>query len=220
MDVEEFRALCETHKDKLAALMVTYPSTRAFFEDNIQEICQIVHDNGGQVYMDGANMNAQLGLTSPGTCTQPSILEGTPFFSLSRFGTGGSRPKLPALVSCVYVCAFCICKQVYVRVHVYVPLMTRQNTSFAILAAFHREALELMASQLGCYDAMKHIPQCELDGLYEVWHIQALDGLQYCCSSLEDADLSTAARVESSLPRCAAKASLLDCGDLRSAGTR
>jgi len=66
MDLEEFRQLCQAHKDDLAALMVTYPSTRAFFEDNIQEICQIVHDCGGQVYMDGANMNAQLGLTSPG----------------------------------------------------------------------------------------------------------------------------------------------------------
>lgn len=66
MDIEEFRQLCAENKDSLAALMVTYPSTRAFFEDNIQEICQIVHDNGGQVYMDGANMNAQLGLTSPG----------------------------------------------------------------------------------------------------------------------------------------------------------
>merc|ERR1719446_1182142 len=53
MDLAEFKALCEKHKDTLAALMVTYPSTRAFFEDGIQEICQIVHDNGGQVYMDG-----------------------------------------------------------------------------------------------------------------------------------------------------------------------
>jgi len=66
MDLEEFKKMCQEHKDTLAALMVTYPSTRAFFEDNIQEICQIVHENGGQVYMDGANMNAQLGLTSPG----------------------------------------------------------------------------------------------------------------------------------------------------------
>merc|ERR1719498_1237838 len=66
MNIAEFKALCEENKDKLSALMVTYPSTRAFFEDGIQEICQIVHDNGGQVYMDGANMNAQLGLTSPG----------------------------------------------------------------------------------------------------------------------------------------------------------
>eukprot|EP00927_Polykrikos_kofoidii_P076118 TRINITY_DN7287_c0_g1_i1.p1 TRINITY_DN7287_c0_g1~~TRINITY_DN7287_c0_g1_i1.p1 ORF type:complete len:1026 (-),score=142.17 TRINITY_DN7287_c0_g1_i1:88-3165(-) len=66
MDLAEFEKMCEDNKDKLAALMVTYPSTRAFFEDNIQEICAAVHKNGGQVYMDGANMNAQLGLTSPG----------------------------------------------------------------------------------------------------------------------------------------------------------
>jgi len=66
MDLAEFKALCEEHKDRLACLMVTYPSTRAFFEDNIQETCEIVHQYGGQVYMDGANMNAQLGLTSPG----------------------------------------------------------------------------------------------------------------------------------------------------------
>jgi len=67
MGLEDFRKLCEDNKDRLAALMVTYPSTRAFFEDNILEICQIIHDNGGQVYMDGANMNAHLGLTSPGS---------------------------------------------------------------------------------------------------------------------------------------------------------
>merc|ERR1719183_2683246 len=66
MDLEEFKALCEKYKDSLSALMVTYPSTRAFFEDGIQAICQAVHDNGGQVYMDGANMNAQVGLTAPG----------------------------------------------------------------------------------------------------------------------------------------------------------
>jgi glycine dehydrogenase len=65
MDIAEFKQLCEDNKDNLAALMVTYPSTRGFFEDNIQEICKTIHDYGGQVYMDGANMNAQLGLTSP-----------------------------------------------------------------------------------------------------------------------------------------------------------
>ncbi|OLP96553.1 Glycine dehydrogenase (decarboxylating) [Symbiodinium microadriaticum] len=57
MDLDEFKALCAEYKDRLACLMVTYPSTRAFFEDNIQEICSTVHENGGQVYMDGANMN-------------------------------------------------------------------------------------------------------------------------------------------------------------------
>eukprot|EP00932_Pfiesteria_piscicida_P016959 SRR837773.3863.p1 GENE.SRR837773.3863~~SRR837773.3863.p1 ORF type:complete len:857 (-),score=390.38 SRR837773.3863:96-2336(-) len=67
MDLKEFQELCAAHKDDLAALMVTYPSTRGFFEDGILDICKAVHDNGGQVYMDGANMNAQLGLTSPGT---------------------------------------------------------------------------------------------------------------------------------------------------------
>jgi len=66
VDLAEFQKLCEDNKDSLAALMVTYPSTRAFFEENIIEICELVHQNGGQVYMDGANMNAQLGLTSPG----------------------------------------------------------------------------------------------------------------------------------------------------------
>merc|ERR1719401_1502137 len=66
MDLAEFKALCEANKDRLAALMVTYPSTRAFFEEQIVEVINLVHEAGGQVYMDGANMNAQVGLTSPG----------------------------------------------------------------------------------------------------------------------------------------------------------
>jgi glycine dehydrogenase len=65
VDVADLRAKAAQHRDKLAALMVTYPSTHGVFEDAIQEICQITHEHGGQVYMDGANMNAQVGLTSP-----------------------------------------------------------------------------------------------------------------------------------------------------------
>lgn len=65
IDLGDLRAKAEQHKDNLAAIMVTYPSTHGVFEEGIQEICQITHDNGGQVYMDGANMNAQVGLTSP-----------------------------------------------------------------------------------------------------------------------------------------------------------
>jgi glycine dehydrogenase len=65
IDVADLKAKAEQHKDKLAALMVTYPSTHGVFEEAITDICKIVHDNGGQVYMDGANMNAQVGLTSP-----------------------------------------------------------------------------------------------------------------------------------------------------------
>ncbi len=65
IDVEDLKKKAEMHKENLAALMVTYPSTHGIYEETIQEICKIIHDNGGQVYMDGANMNAQVGLTSP-----------------------------------------------------------------------------------------------------------------------------------------------------------
>jgi len=65
IDVEDLRAKAGAHGDRLACLMVTYPSTHGVFEHRIREICRIVHDHGGQVYMDGANMNAQVGLTSP-----------------------------------------------------------------------------------------------------------------------------------------------------------
>jgi glycine dehydrogenase len=66
IDVSDLKAKAEQYKDSLSALMVTYPSTHGVFEEGIREICQIVHDNGGLVYMDGANMNAQVGITSPG----------------------------------------------------------------------------------------------------------------------------------------------------------
>ncbi len=66
IDVEDLREKAELHRDNLSALMVTYPSTHGVYESAIKEITQIVHDNGGQVYMDGANMNAQVGLTNPG----------------------------------------------------------------------------------------------------------------------------------------------------------
>jgi glycine dehydrogenase len=66
VDVDDLRAKAELHGDKLAALMVTYPSTHGVFEERISEICQIVHDKGGQVYLDGANMNAQVGISRPG----------------------------------------------------------------------------------------------------------------------------------------------------------
>lgn len=66
IDVEDLRRKAVDNKDVLAAFMVTYPSTHGVFESSIVEMCRIIHDNGGQVYMDGANMNAQVGLTTPG----------------------------------------------------------------------------------------------------------------------------------------------------------
>lgn len=66
IDITDLKAKAEQYKDRLAALMVTYPSTHGVFEEEILEIVDIIHQYGGQVYMDGANMNAQVGLTSPG----------------------------------------------------------------------------------------------------------------------------------------------------------
>jgi len=65
IDVDDLRAKAEGVRESLSCLMVTYPSTHGVFEDRIREICEVVHQHGGQVYMDGANMNAQVGLTSP-----------------------------------------------------------------------------------------------------------------------------------------------------------
>ena len=67
ISVEDLKEKAEEHKDNLAAVMITYPSTHGVFESKIREMVRIIHDNGGLVYMDGANMNAQLGLTNPGT---------------------------------------------------------------------------------------------------------------------------------------------------------
>jgi glycine dehydrogenase len=65
IDIQDLKEKAQKYKDSLSAIMVTYPSTHGVFEEKIREICKIVHDQGGQVYMDGANMNAQVGLTSP-----------------------------------------------------------------------------------------------------------------------------------------------------------
>ena len=67
VDIDDLRAKAEQYKDNLSCLMITYPSTHGVFEEGILEIIKIIHENGGLVYMDGANMNAQVGLTSPGT---------------------------------------------------------------------------------------------------------------------------------------------------------
>jgi glycine dehydrogenase len=67
IDVDDLRSKADKHSAELAALMVTYPSTHGVFEEGIRDICEVIHSHGGQVYMDGANMNAQVGLCSPGT---------------------------------------------------------------------------------------------------------------------------------------------------------
>jgi glycine dehydrogenase len=66
VDLDDLRAKCEAHAEDLAAIMVTYPSTHGAYEDTITDLCKIVHDHGGQVYVDGANLNALLGYAKPG----------------------------------------------------------------------------------------------------------------------------------------------------------
>ena len=66
IDVESVRAMCEKHAGKISSAMITYPSTHGVFESRVQEVCEIIHEAGGQIYMDGANLNAMVGLSSPG----------------------------------------------------------------------------------------------------------------------------------------------------------
>ena len=62
IDYDDLLSKVSIHKEKLAALMITYPSTHGVFEENIKQICDLIHEHGGQVYMDGANLNAQVGI--------------------------------------------------------------------------------------------------------------------------------------------------------------
>ncbi|MEM7001733.1 MAG: aminomethyl-transferring glycine dehydrogenase [Pseudomonadota bacterium] len=66
IDIDDLKAKCETHSEQLAAIMITYPSTHGVFEEHVREVCDLVHQHGGQVYMDGANLNAMVGLCYPG----------------------------------------------------------------------------------------------------------------------------------------------------------
>ena len=66
VDINDLKTKAELHSKQLAALMVTYPSTHGVFEEGIKDICKIIHDHGGQVYMDGANLNALVGIAKPG----------------------------------------------------------------------------------------------------------------------------------------------------------
>lgn len=66
IDLDDLKAKIEIHRDNLASIMITYPSTHGVYEENVRQVCDMVHEAGGQVYLDGANMNAQVGLTSPG----------------------------------------------------------------------------------------------------------------------------------------------------------
>lgn len=65
VNIDDLKAKAEQHRDALSAIMITYPSTHGVYEEGIRDICRIIHENGGQVYMDGANLNAQIGIMQP-----------------------------------------------------------------------------------------------------------------------------------------------------------
>src|SRR5262249_46843286 len=96
IDLEDFRTKAEANSSRLAAAMITYPSTHGVFEETVREICAITHANGGQVYLDGANLNALVGLARPGAtsiCTRPSASRMAA--ADPAWGQSASRRNLP-----------------------------------------------------------------------------------------------------------------------------
>jgi glycine dehydrogenase len=131
IDVADFKAKAEQYSANLAGTMITYPSTYGIFEESVKEICEIVHQHGGQVYMDGANMNAQVGLTSPG-------LIGADVCHLNLHKTfaiphGGGGPGMGP-----------ICVKAHLANHL--PGHTQFNTSGAVSAAPYGSASILLIS--------------------------------------------------------------------------
>lgn len=165
--VSELKAKAEQYKDQLACLMVTYPSTHGVFETAIQEICSIIHANGGLVYMDGANMNAQVGLTSPATigadvchlnlhktfaiphggggpgmgpiCVNDKL---KPFLPSHPYHPVGHRKGVPAVSAAAYGSASILLIS-YAYIRMLGPDGLRKSTEYAILNANY------IASRLG-----------------------------------------------------------------------
>ncbi|MTI12377.1 aminomethyl-transferring glycine dehydrogenase [Sansalvadorimonas verongulae] len=141
VDVDDLRAKAEKHADHLSALMVTYPSTHGVFEEQIREVCQIVHDNGGQVYMDGANMNAQVGVSKPGDIgSDVSHLNLHKTFAIPH---GGGGPGMGPIGVKAHLAP-------YLPNHVVSPLKGDNEGIGAVAAAQHGSAAILPISWMYC----------------------------------------------------------------------
>ena len=141
VDVNDLRAKAEQHTDHLSALMVTYPSTHGVFEEQIREVCQIVHDNGGQVYMDGANMNAQVGVSKPGDIgSDVSHLNLHKTFAIPH---GGGGPGMGPIGVKEHLAP-------YLPNHVVSPLEGDNEGVGAVAAAQHGSAAILPISWMYC----------------------------------------------------------------------
>ncbi len=151
IDVDDLKTKAQQYKDRLAGLMVTYPSTHGVFEESIKDICQSIHDNGGLVYMDGANMNAQVGLTSPGLIgADVCHLNLHKTFAIPHGGGGPGmgpicvneklKPYLPAAVSAAPFGSASILLISYAYIKMLGPEGLVQATRYAILNANYMKA--------------------------------------------------------------------------------
>lgn len=126
VDVEDLRSKAEEHADNLSCIMITYPSTHGVYEEDIIEICDIIHQNGGQVYMDGANMNAQVGISKPGVIgSDVSHLNLHKTFAIPH---GGGGPGMGPIGVKAHLAPF-------LANHPVVPVHGEQNGNHAISAA-------------------------------------------------------------------------------------
>ncbi|MCP4879707.1 MAG: aminomethyl-transferring glycine dehydrogenase [Gammaproteobacteria bacterium] len=126
VDIGDLRAKAEEHCDNLSCLMITYPSTHGVYEESIIDICQIIHDNGGQVYMDGANMNAQVGISKPGLIgSDVSHLNLHKTFAIPH---GGGGPGMGPIGVKAHLAPF-------LANHPVIPVHGEQNGNHAIAAA-------------------------------------------------------------------------------------
>ena len=99
IDLDDLKVKAEEHSSNLSSLMITYPSTHGVYEEGILEITETIHKHGGQVYMDGANMNAQVGITSPGKSEQICHLNLHKTFSIPH---GGGGPGVGPIGGCSF----------------------------------------------------------------------------------------------------------------------
>ncbi|MDP6968998.1 MAG: aminomethyl-transferring glycine dehydrogenase [Gammaproteobacteria bacterium] len=137
VDVADLRAKAEEHAENLSCLMITYPSTHGVYEQDIKEICDIIHDKGGQVYMDGANMNAQVGISKPGLIgSDVSHLNLHKTFAIPH---GGGGPGMGPIGVKAHLAPF-------LANHPVVPVHDEQNSNEAISAAPYGSASILTIS--------------------------------------------------------------------------
>ncbi|WP_323842181.1 MULTISPECIES: aminomethyl-transferring glycine dehydrogenase [unclassified Moraxella] len=169
VDFADLTAKCEQHSDKLGALMITYPSTHGVFEEGIRDICDLIHQHGGQVYMDGANMNAQVGIMQPADV-------GADVLHMNLHKTfciphGGGGPGMGPIGMKSHLAPF-------IASHSVNPVFNAQNAHSAVSAAPYGSASILPISWM-------YITMMGHDGLLSATK-QALLNANYIATSLKD----------------------------------